>query len=877
MVKKVTFLILFAILAQFHLVWAYDGEVHYKINESAVQSSQLDSILEVQLGIAEESKTELTKDKKTKQIIDWIAYGGEAEDFGKSNIPLYKDVTTRAYNHFHDPLKDWDNAGLDNAILNGLYRGHYWRNPISAILWGLDSGRQDFSQNTTGDWSWEKTREYYYIYLTGKDFEGNIVASTKDEREANFADCFRALGQVMHLLQDMSVPLHTRNDVHILPIFGLVGPKTFETYTLKNKGSLDYSSHPPNPILLTDPQPESNYSNMVPISGLFDRNQYNGGSIPSDNNFIGLAEYSNANFLTEDTMWTYQHPSLSDTNYASIDWLNPETIDSEDGKTDNRIYIKKTQGEQIDHFAAIDYFTLEYYEHLDIIYSPFLLDEECWKEYASKLIPRAVGYSARLLNYFFRGEIDMVPDEENGDGYIIKNNSDEDLEGTFSLYYDNESDERIQIENGDFPLEISIPANNKSSNINFSIPDNPKEPGKYILVFKGKLGNEEDAVVGKIVDINPYLLVTIDGGTDRAICFVWNIMENEYAHISDADSYPISFPCNKSELTAWLMDSYSVGGALFDSLPGCESTRLDVDDCNLQEGCWYYHGECSDEEVRTSRCVDADGSTLQNKASINKSAVSECFEYPTYCSHGNISEQKKITMEGACYGGIRSMRLAARNNSGIVTSVRTKEEYTQNFKGHTFLDTGPCESLGLEYFYNENLTEGKYTIFTPIGELVKYDSSQKNYALWYHSGTVGEGNQTKESITGQGKAYGLCYGNVMVQLYYYDYLKKIRTRPCGTIHWYGFWLPCVDGICDRACDYDSIEEYETLFSVLAQADVVNDPDNQDPTKLSRNNGLESAISSLREKFENEYGDSSEDTLTNYIISIDLRIDKSVLQ
>jgi hypothetical protein len=35
------------------------------------------------------------------------------------------------------------------------------------------------------------------------------------------------------------------------------------------------------------------------------------------------------------------------------------------------------------------------------------LDLECYKEYAQNLIPRAVGYSAGLLNYFFRGTLDV--------------------------------------------------------------------------------------------------------------------------------------------------------------------------------------------------------------------------------------------------------------------------------------------------------------------------------------------------------------------------------------------------------------------------------------------------------------------------------------
>ena len=106
------------------LLWAYDGEVYFKINKAAVESSNLDSVLKNHLGIEQESETKFKKGNLTKPIWEWIAYGGEAEDFGKLNIPLDKDVTTRTYNHFHDPLKDWDSAGLDNAILNGLYRGH---------------------------------------------------------------------------------------------------------------------------------------------------------------------------------------------------------------------------------------------------------------------------------------------------------------------------------------------------------------------------------------------------------------------------------------------------------------------------------------------------------------------------------------------------------------------------------------------------------------------------------------------------------------------------------------------------------------------------------------------------------------------------------
>jgi len=332
MIRKLTVIISLFLAITYNSLWAYDGEVHKKIDEYAAKPgvSELDSVLKAQLGMDEGIDTELKgKDANGKEITQeiwkWIAYGGAAEDYGKGKRgdKWYNVLCTRGYNHFHDPLKDWDEAGFDKPGLNHTYWLCYGRYPISSILWGLDPGRQDFPKNTTGDWSWGNAREHFYNALT-EQYE-NV-------RNENFADCFRALGQVMHLLQDASVPLHTRNDFHT-PFFCNI-----ETYTLENIDSLNYSAHPPDPVLLTDPQPQSNYSHLVPISGLFDRNQYNeGDDIPMNNNIIGLAEYSNANFLTNDTMWTYHHPKLSDTNSASIDWLNYESVVAADGNNDHRI------------------------------------------------------------------------------------------------------------------------------------------------------------------------------------------------------------------------------------------------------------------------------------------------------------------------------------------------------------------------------------------------------------------------------------------------------------------------------------------------------------------------------------------------------------
>jgi len=100
----VTISIIIAIVTTFQLSWAYDGSVHKKINESAVEASQLESVLKNQLGIENGTDAIFKKGRETKSVLKWIAYGGEAEDygwFGKYDYP-----STRGFNHFHNEFRD---------------------------------------------------------------------------------------------------------------------------------------------------------------------------------------------------------------------------------------------------------------------------------------------------------------------------------------------------------------------------------------------------------------------------------------------------------------------------------------------------------------------------------------------------------------------------------------------------------------------------------------------------------------------------------------------------------------------------------------------------------------------------------------------------
>lgn len=112
---------------------------------------------------------------KKLSIKEWIIEGTFSED----------EPFTRSLNHFHNPLKPWSQAGL-NDIFSGK----------SSLLWAQDS---------SNEWSWKKARDNFYYALTSK---------TNSERQAYFAKTFKGLGHQMHLLQDKAVPDHVRNDAH---------------------------------------------------------------------------------------------------------------------------------------------------------------------------------------------------------------------------------------------------------------------------------------------------------------------------------------------------------------------------------------------------------------------------------------------------------------------------------------------------------------------------------------------------------------------------------------------------------------------------------------------------------------------------------------
>jgi len=110
------------------------------------------------------------------------------------------------------------------------------------------------------------------------------------------------------------------------------------------------------------------------------------------------------------------------------------------------------------------------------------------------LIPRAVNYSAGMINYFFRGKIDLVEDDDNPGNYFLKNLGNEPMTGTFALYYDYDDASAGTVNNRKLLIswDKTVPANDRVSvgTIPFPSDPAPKNPDEFMLDRKRERSSE---------------------------------------------------------------------------------------------------------------------------------------------------------------------------------------------------------------------------------------------------------------------------------------------------------------------------------------------------------------------------------------------------
>jgi len=328
-------------------------------------------------------------------------------------------------------------------------------------------------------------------------------------REQALGDLFTTLGHLTHLVADVSVPEHSRNDAHLL--------RNYESWCVENLTGLDNMIHgiqvfqpafePGNAIFAQDRAVRvSDNAIYSPVSNLWDSHVdpgYNArlGDSPNAPRLYGLADYSNFNYFSNDTVFKdYAYPSREEVGLGLIPRVAP------DGQTDYVLYFNRntSDGVPVRHLAATDLVFLDSQAPLDnsLRYEAAHLDDSCYEEYASNLVPRAVSYGTALVDYFFRGKFEA---SGSGNTLTVTNRSTGTATGTFAVYRDDPADGLRKPVPGLENLTLAESGLGSGSTTTFTVAgfSPPSSTDNLLLVFTGTIWNEgsapnaDPAVAGK--------------------------------------------------------------------------------------------------------------------------------------------------------------------------------------------------------------------------------------------------------------------------------------------------------------------------------------------------------------------------------------------
>jgi hypothetical protein len=483
---------------------AHEVEVHKMLSEHAVRVSRINEYLpSVGLNTVEDTLTDITT---TMPILDWVRKGSDDEDDTVStNFARYR-------HHFFDIQNG--GAGYSYGIISGE----------PSADWGLE----DLRSFGTQQYSLKSARKYLYDALT---------LPNKDNREMYLARTFYTLGHVIHLVQDLSQPQHVRNDSHGGGPFGTFSRYEKWTDKLRVDGKLQVYMG-------------LGYNNNRPVVFNTARGFWAGDG-------KGLAEFTGYNFLSFGTnfiYWDINNPyaDFSRAKYPEPKWNFATTtaqIDKllQDDGTCRLTAPPSCQPDSPECQPApapvsteplcqltgelVFYGTNVSDAYLGGAVEPnqmastlsifdqdlepqgrrlFALNRFNFNATYPYLLPRAVAYSAGLIDFFFRGRLE-INDISVVDGKLrievrnVSGTKNPLKNGKFELFYDSPDGMRHKLtvfdnaDVGELTHEslVVLTAEKPEQALVDHLKDKP-----LMLVYKGIIG-EEEAVASAVMEM-PY-------------------------------------------------------------------------------------------------------------------------------------------------------------------------------------------------------------------------------------------------------------------------------------------------------------------------------------------------------------------------------------
>lgn len=402
------------------------GETYYDMSGAIVEERMKDDF--------EESGKRMPSGINPLSVPGWLMRGAIREDDHvrrtfpcRVNAPNPQNPlpTDRVKNHFYDPIYDqpletW--FGIDIGE-----RAPAWGMGVQNAF--IVPGQPDAARHN--HFSLTDSFEAYYRALTAHTRDGSraiapdgVEPSTPQQeaevRKAYWATLFRSLGDMVHLIQDMAQPQHTRNDAHS-GICGkwmqdnVVGHESVYERYIEARAKGEKFVIPGAGPVDTEALNYAGYAAPVfdDYASYFSSRHVH-PSLDQVMQRTGLADYSNRGFFTAGMNMgntRYELPANTPDTYEPVpitdDWagnalpsgaeavgLRGGVVDGLTGVTEQAVLT--TQG-------LWDQFLIQQGET-----AQYTLTKVNYDDMARLLIPRAVAYSAGFLDFFFRGRVDVV-------------------------------------------------------------------------------------------------------------------------------------------------------------------------------------------------------------------------------------------------------------------------------------------------------------------------------------------------------------------------------------------------------------------------------------------------------------------------------------
>ncbi len=483
---------------------AYDEVVHQVISDHAAKQSALytSPSLLADWGYGDPQTTTFPSyDFSSRTIAGMVGQGAFHED----NLAQIK----RVFNHFTDAqFNSPFGLGLQGPAVGTV--GH------PSPIWALEDLATVSSISVPlaspgvipQMYSYRDAQEHFFQALTNANPETRLT---------EFGTVFQTLGHVVHHIQDMGQPQHTRNESHISEgLFTDIAGSWYERYT-----SLRFPRE--DPLVLQNFLSSTSYNGGVIPSFSTAREFWSQPSIPGPRfrgmadftarNYVGLATNFRVNVAGNGTVTLLGDPDQPLPNGTNRDGSQmyvqrvtaPLTLLNGTVRNTSMRYVKgavydEYTGQTQERILASESIFVPAFGGAGPLAATMATNSVVFDDNYHVLLPRASAFSTGLINHFFRGRLSLARTTPNGNDWTITNVGSQHMNGEFSLYREDSSGTRT-LAGG--PWTRSVLAGTGTV---VGISEPPSSTSRMVAVFRGQIGAEGSlssgfyAVAGKVVD-----------------------------------------------------------------------------------------------------------------------------------------------------------------------------------------------------------------------------------------------------------------------------------------------------------------------------------------------------------------------------------------